>query len=191
MRAGSGRAADELQQLGWGGAIHIAESSHSVTAPTDSAALVALEAAPQSRFADRPALSAPVGAGIYTVWRGTQFLYVGVAGRPAGGGGISLKSRGLRGRLDSHASGRRSGDQFCVYVCDRLVLPTIERRLHEVADGSLSLDLLTQNFVRAELSYRCLETDDYGRAIRLENQIKRSGLPNAGKPLLNPDAKPD
>jgi hypothetical protein len=30
---------------------------------------------------------------------------------------------GLHTRLHSHFSGRRSGDQFCVYVADLLVLP--------------------------------------------------------------------
>ena len=35
------------------------------------------------------------------------------------------QARGLFGRLRSHASGRRSGDQFNVYVCDRFVIPTL------------------------------------------------------------------
>jgi len=30
-------------------------------------------------------------------------------------------------RLRSHASGRRSGDQFCIYVADRFVLPTLSQ----------------------------------------------------------------
>jgi hypothetical protein len=33
--------------------------------------------------------------------------------------------QGLYTRLQSHASGRRSGDQFCVYVADGLVLPSL------------------------------------------------------------------
>jgi hypothetical protein len=104
---------------------------------------------------------------------------------------MSQSSRGLRGRLESHASGRRSGDQFCIYVCDRLVLPTIEGRLHEVEDGSLSLDLLTRAYVREQLSYRFVITSDYGQALSLESRIKRFGLPTAGRPFLNPGAMPD
>ena len=63
------------------------------------------------------------GAAVYTVWdRGGQFIYVGMSGR--GYQGVSRPgSDGPWGRLSSHASGRRSGDQFCVYVSDRLVLP--------------------------------------------------------------------
>ena len=43
------------------------------------------------------------------------------------------------GRLASHASGRRSGDQFLIYVCDRLVLPRLGNRIGEIAGGALSL----------------------------------------------------
>jgi hypothetical protein len=132
-----------------------------------------------------------VGPGIYTIWRGTQFLYVGIAGRPAIRGAVSGTSKGLHGRLESHASGRRSSDQFCIYVCDRLVLPTIQNQLAEVANGSLSLDLLTRAFVHEQLSYRFVATIDYAQAMRLEGSIKRSGLPQAGRPLLNPGAMPD
>jgi hypothetical protein len=159
--------------------------------PTDAAALASLETVRPSRFADWPAADVPAGPGIYTVWGGIQFLYVGIAGRPAIGGAISATSKGLRGRLDSHASGRRSGDQFCIYVCDRLVLPTIQDRLPEVANGSLSLDLLTRTFVREQLTYRFVATSDYTQAMRLESLIKRSGLPQAGRPLLNPGSMPD
>ena len=33
------------------------------------------------------------------------------------------KAKGLWTRLNSHAIGRSSGDQFCVYACDRFVVP--------------------------------------------------------------------
>jgi hypothetical protein len=39
--------------------------------------------------------------------------------------GSSEYAQGIYTRLQSHASGRRSGDQFSVYVADRLVLPTL------------------------------------------------------------------
>ena len=71
------------------------------------------------RFADWPIGPIPKTPGIYTIWLGDDLLYVGIAGR----GGSGRNSMGLWGRLNSHASGRRSGDQFCIYVCDRLVLP--------------------------------------------------------------------
>jgi hypothetical protein len=43
-------------------------------------------------------------------------------------------SRGLRSRLVGHASGRRSGDQFCVYVADLLVLS--EPKPQDIATSS-------------------------------------------------------
>ena len=70
-----------------------------------------------------------VAAGIYAIWRGAQLVYVGMSGRGWSAEDIrsrlvlGQKKKGLFDRLASHASGRRSGDQFCVYVCDRLVLP--------------------------------------------------------------------
>jgi hypothetical protein len=45
-------------------------------------------------------------------------VYVGVAGR-------NPRGAGLASRLRSHASGRRSGDQFCGYVADQYVLPEL------------------------------------------------------------------
>ena len=36
------------------------------------------------------------------------------------------KKYGLVTRLHSHASGRLSGDQFCVYVANRLVIPSLK-----------------------------------------------------------------
>jgi hypothetical protein len=44
--------------------------------------------------------------------------------------------QGIYTRLLSHASGRRSGDQFCVYVADRLVLPTLSpENIAAIASG--------------------------------------------------------
>jgi hypothetical protein len=45
-------------------------------------------------------------------------------------------------------AGRRSGDQFCVYVCDRLVLPTVRDRIDDIAAGGFSLDQATRDYVR-------------------------------------------
>jgi hypothetical protein len=70
-------------------------------------------------------------------------------------GAASGKLTGLRSRLATHASGRRSGDQFCVYVFDRLVLPTLSRQqIEAAARGQLSLDGLTRQLIWQSLSYR-------------------------------------
>jgi hypothetical protein len=73
----------------------------------------------EHRFAEFAAAGAVLprsGAGVDTIWDAAgELVYVGVAGRnPAG--------TGLASRLRSHASGRRSGDQFCVYVADHYVM---------------------------------------------------------------------
>ena len=94
-------------------------------------ALAELRDGPLYRFADWPNPEIPNGRiGVYTVWGGDELIYVGMGGRAVGpsadtNGPASTKLTGLRSRLASHASGRRSGDQFCIYVFDRLVLPTL------------------------------------------------------------------
>jgi hypothetical protein len=78
-------------------------------------------------FADWPNPAVPVfGAGVYTIWHGDgPFIYVGMSGRGMTAETIPRnKPQGLYTRLQSHASGRRSGDQFCVYVA---ILPMLSR----------------------------------------------------------------
>jgi hypothetical protein len=73
-------------------------------------------------------------AGVYTVWRQGEFIYVGMSGRGAraedfvAGHCDEDQAKWLWTRLSSHASGRRSGDQFNVYICDRFVVPTLTAR---------------------------------------------------------------
>ena len=65
----------------------------------------------------------PVAVGVYAVWDGDALIYCGMLGRgfeKALGGKARLR---LTTRLASHASGRLSGDQFRVYVANRLVIP--------------------------------------------------------------------
>ena len=138
------------------------------------------------RFAAWPVAEVPELPGLYTIWERDQFLYVGMAGR-----GVGTKSL-LRGRLNSHASGRRSGDQFCLYVCDRLIVPHLgAEQLSDIGAGRLSLDAMTNRFVRERLSFRFVTTTDGKDALDLERDSKRRGLLSFGKPLLNPDSRPD
>ena len=112
-------------------------------------------------------------------------MYVGMAGR---GGQRSTASTGPFGRLASHASGRRSGDQFCVHVCDRLVLPGLRDRLAEVADGSLSLDRETRAYVRANLAFRFVAVTDGAAALKLEREVRAGRL--SGGRRVDPDPDP-
>jgi hypothetical protein len=135
-------------------------------------------------FADWPIAAVPrSGALVYTVWnRSGQLIYVGMAGR---GETSAARGFGPFGRLASHASGRRSGDQFCVYVCDRLVLPTGRDRIDDIAAGRFSLDQATRDYVRAELGFRMVQVADGGEALQVERLVQRGALA-AGRPLLNP-----
>ena len=97
------------------------------------------------RFADWPSDLVPRrAAGVYTVWRDEEFIYVGMSGRGAqredfvADSGRPSQAKGLWTRLNSHASGRRSGDQFNVYVCDRFIVPGLTAaQQHQVGQGQL------------------------------------------------------
>ena len=143
----------------------------------------ALETGPIHWFSDWPVNAVPrSGAIVYTIWeRNDRFIYVGMAGRS----GASVNGTGPFGRLASHASGRRSGDQFCIYICDRLVLPSLHNRFPEIAAGQLSLDKLTREFIRAELGFRFITVADGPTALAIERNIQRGAL-RSGKPFLNP-----
>jgi len=65
-----------------------------------------------------------------------------------------VKAKDLWTRLNSHASGRRSGDQFCVYVCDRFVVPALSvAQQAQIAEGRLALDKLTRELIRDRYAY--------------------------------------
>ena len=152
---------------------------------------VELEDGPLCSFQDWPNDDIPqVAAGVYTVWLGDQLVYVGMAGRGLSKDDVSQRSNegsraGLYNRLSAHASGARSGDQFCVYVCDRFVLPALTREdIDRVARGELSLDSHTREFIRGRLTYRFVVTEDGRSALDLEAAVK-AGVLRAGKPLLN------
>ena len=98
----------------------------------------------------------------------------------------ATKVTGLRDRLRSHASGRRSGDQFCIYVADRLVLPALDRtEIDGIANREVIFDNLVRDFIRERLSYRFVEADTGADARELERAVRKGAL-SPGKPLLNP-----
>jgi hypothetical protein len=148
-----------------------------------------LYSGPIYRFADWPNVSVPTfGAGVYTIWHSDgRFVYVGMSGR-----GIAADTKrrntphGIYTRLASHSSGRRSGDQFCIYVADRLVLPTLSSNdIEMIASGRHQMDALVRNYIHENLSYRFMVTYDGPSAYSIETNIK-SGAWGHGRPLLNP-----
>src|SRR5215467_3174033 len=114
-----------------------------------------LSRGPVYAFASWPNVSVPTfGAGVYTIWHDDgRFIYVGMSGR-----GITAETirrnmpQGLYTRLQSHASGRRSGDQFCVYVANRLVLPILSQQ--DIADIASGMDAFVRRYIHENLSYR-------------------------------------
>jgi hypothetical protein len=124
--------------------------------------------------------------GVYTIWRHAEFVYVGIAGRSLDPPLEQKSSRGLRDRLRSHYTGRRSGDQFCIYVCDRLVLSSLSaEQINQVVTGSLSLDALTRSYIHQHLGYRFCETETYRQAMLIETFLADGRHP-IGRPVLNP-----
>jgi hypothetical protein len=152
-----------------------------------------LRLGPLRAFADWPDSTIPNWrAGVYTIWDGDSLVYVGMAGRGLEAGAhdselarASSKRKGLRDRLNSHASGRRSGDQFCVYVFDRLVLPSLSAdQMRASGLGTFSLDAATRSYIREHLTYRYVVTEDAAAASSLEREIQLGALGDL--PLLNP-----
>ncbi len=113
-----------------------------------------------------------VCVGIYTIWQDSLLMYVGMAGRDlteeriASARQINLKSKkGLFDRLENHASGQRSGNQFCLYVYDRLVLPRLsQEQIRLIGAGESNPDRLVRAYIHGHLSYRFAETKDSAMA---------------------------
>lgn len=130
---------------------------------------------PSVSFAENPRDHIPTkGSIIYSVWdQEENFIYIGISGLQK-----STERRNPLSRMISHSSGRRSGDQFCIYIHDFYVIPKL------IEDGEYTpsigiLDNLTRDFVKENLSYRFMEfdTDDSDEIVlKLENLIKMGAL---------------
>jgi hypothetical protein len=150
-----------------------------------------------------PILWSPLlgGAGVYAIWHNDgRFIYVGMSGR-----GITAMTtrrntpQGIYTRLQSHASGRRSGDQFCVYVADRLVLPTLAQEdIAAISSGRHQMDAFVRQYIHENLCYRFLMLPDGAAAYRLEAAIRDGGWEysrnhaspiRARGPFLAPDGR--
>jgi hypothetical protein len=145
------------------------------------------------KFAEWPNDRVPRrAAGVYTVWRGAELIYAGMSGRGAQSEDFVArpdqqdKATGLWIRLNSHASGRRSGDQFNIYICDRFIVPRLTPdQQRDVGCGRLLLDQLTRFYIREHLTYRFRIYPDGASALAAERAIRAGSLP-VGQPYLNP-----
>ena len=146
------------------------------------------EFSPRHKFSDWPNSELPaVAAGVYAVWDQDTLVYCGMSGREfekaVGSGRVKF---GLVTRLASHASGRLSGDQFCVYVANRLVIPSLKQeQLALFGTGELNLDGLTRKYINERLEYQLACVESSAEAYALERAC-RDGSTFGVKPMLNP-----
>jgi hypothetical protein len=140
-------------------------------------------------FRDWPNPAVPTfGARVYTIWHHNgSFIYVGMSGRGLTANAVRRNTpQGIYTRLRSHAAGRRSGDQFCVYVADRLVLPTLSQEdVVAIASGRHQMDAFVRRYIHENLVYRFVMLPDGASAYAVEAAIKSGGW-DYGRPLLNP-----
>ncbi|WP_261874676.1 hypothetical protein [Vibrio rarus] len=138
------------------------------------------------KFSDWPNNTIPkVAAGIYAIWNGDELFYCGMSGREIEKN-LHKKKYGLITRLHSHATGRLSGDLFCVYVANRLVIPSLKTTDFPLfANGELKLDSLTKSYIHDHLEYQYVLVNSSSEAFAVE--IKgRNGELFGQKPRLNP-----
>ena len=122
------------------------------------------------------------GSIIYTVFLDkTEYIYVGIGGLS----GKSVTQRNPRSRIIQHSQGRRSGDQFCIYIQDFFVIPQLIGKDYTPKKGYL--DQLTKEFIQSRLTYRYLviQTEDSDVEVRrMERELQRD-MHGHGSPRLN------
>ena len=163
--------------------------------PVSQEQLDILQNGPLYSFENWPNPEMPrAAAGVYSIWnKEAEFIYVGMAGRLKTAEEIRVASEqgkimGLMQRLKSHASGARSGDQFCIYIQDLLVLPQLtQEKIDKIVTRQLVLDRLVRDYVRENLSYRYVVTVDGPEASALEREIINGAFGN--HPVLNPPSR--
>jgi hypothetical protein len=141
-----------------------------------------LRAFSTSNIAEVPAF----GSIIYTVFLdGTDFIYVGIGGIA----GATVQDRNPRSRIIQHAQGRRSGDQFCIYIQDFYVIPELLKSDYKAKKGYL--DQLTRDFIQSRLTYRYLvmQTEDSNKFVRQLERELQSNKYGHGVPTLNGNYK--
>ena len=129
------------------------------------------------------------GSIIYTVWdKNEKIIYVGIGGLGRSPD-IPLNKRNPRSRINQHRSGRRSGDQFCIYVHDYYIVPSLDIKTYQFRRGYL--DQLTRDFIQRELFYRfkVFQTEDGNKFVRKIEKRVKEGVFDFPPPLLNGSKK--
>jgi len=147
-------------------------------------AAAALSNGTRHRFSDWPIADVPFGpAGVYAVWADGSLLYIGMSWRDHR---EDPRAKGVHSRLASHASGRRSGDQFNVYICDHYVIPDLDAvQLEDLRTGKRILDRLTKQYIGEHLEFSVWIAPDGATARAVEHELRGVGF-NGKRPSLNP-----
>ena len=150
------------------------ESSRSRNQMSDSAQEIASlfdESSPLLTFSSESIKQIPeFGSILYTVFLDrSEFIYVGIGGLAGG----NVRSRDPRSRIRQHTQGRRSGDQFCIYIQDFYVIPNLVQTDYTPKKGHL--DELVRDFIQSKLTFRFVvfQTEDSDQIVRrLEREIQ-------------------
>jgi len=140
------------------------------------------------QFSEWPNEDLPdVAIGMYTIWKGDLFAYVGISGTAVKKEDYEKnKVKGLKQRLNAHRSGGIGGDKFCVYVFERFVSKGLTLQdLDKMSKKELTLGKLNRDFIGTNLSYRFTIIDSSQKAREYESIIKKGGIESIGKPYLN------
>ena len=134
-----------------------------------------LFAEPLYRYADWPNPKVPVSPGAYAVWENEELVWVGSAGGS------------LRSRFERHARGQRRGSEFLGAVYSRLMFRHmgLEKAMQTAGETQLLVDAITGKYVKQQLAYRYLPTEDEPTAEQIAHLIC-SGETSCEKPYLNP-----
>ena len=142
-------------------------------------------------FKDKTSWTVPkVSSGVYTIWNQDEFLYVGMSGKDIHEMNIEDirnegKKRGLITRLESHWSGQRSGDQFCVYISDLYVLQNLSSQdIVLISRREKRMDDYVRDYIRNNLSFRYVLMKNGKDCFSLEKFIQIQGL-NGETPSIN------
>ena len=114
---------------------------------------------------------------LYSIFLNNEFIYIGRCG----------VTNFQHFRLNSHRSGRRSGDKFCIYIQDYYVLPLLIENLKKNKEDYVfekgKLDREVGKFIseNLRLKYLSVQKDD---VVDLENRIREGKYGRT--PKLNP-----
>ena len=131
------------------------------------------------KFKNWPKKNFPaIAAGIYVIWDEQTLLYVSVAGKDLDKAQRAGKNKfGLITRLNSHASGRASSDQFCSILANRIVIPSLtSAQMNKFKEGSLTLDQMNKKYIRTNLEYQYLVVDHFQDALDLGEHCRRGAI---------------